>query len=108
MVEGRQQGFSTVAELAIAKKLNFGVGIKAAIASYDQDACERMGGMWELAFNEMPSWMKANPTTRPRGIGKGVWSDQLPPDVLLRQESGRHRPRRHAFGDSHLRGVNLP
>lgn len=62
-LKARQQGFSTLAELAIAKKLNFGVGIKAAIASYDQDACERMGGMWELAFNEMPSWMKANPTT---------------------------------------------
>jgi len=62
-LKSRQQGFSTIAELAIAKKLNFGVGIKAAIASYDQDACERMGGMWELAFNEMPSWMKANPTT---------------------------------------------
>ena len=62
-LKARQQGFSTVAELAIAKKLNFGVGIKAAIASYDQDACERMGGMWELAFNEQPSWMKANPTT---------------------------------------------
>ena len=37
-LKSRQQGFSTIAELAIAKKLNFGVGIKAAIASYDQDA----------------------------------------------------------------------
>ena len=43
--------------------MNFGIGVKAAIASYDQDACERMGGMTELAFNEMPSWMRANPTT---------------------------------------------
>lgn len=63
VLKARQQGISTVVELAIAKKLNFGIGIKAAIASYDQDACERMGGMWELAFNEQPSWMKANPTT---------------------------------------------
>jgi len=54
---------STVVEGAIAKKVNFGIGVKAAVASYDQDAGERMGGMMELAFNEMPSWMKANPTS---------------------------------------------
>ena len=63
VLKARQQGISTVVELAIAKKMNFGIGIKAAIASYDSDACERMGGMWELAFNEQPSWMRANPTT---------------------------------------------
>ena len=62
-LKARQQGLSTVVELAIAKKVNFGIGVKAAIASYDQDACERMGGMTELAFNEMPSWMRANPTS---------------------------------------------
>lgn len=63
VLKARQQGISTVVELAIAKKVNFGIGVKAAIASYDQDACERMGGMTELAFNEMPSWMRANPTS---------------------------------------------
>jgi hypothetical protein len=63
VLKARQQGISTLVELAIAKKVNFGIGIKAAVASYDQDACERMGGMMELAFNEMPSWMKANPTS---------------------------------------------
>jgi hypothetical protein len=63
ILKARQQGISTLVEGAIAKKVNFGIGIKAAVASYDQDACERMGGMMELAFNEMPSWMKANPTS---------------------------------------------
>ena len=63
VLKARQQGISTVVELAIAHKVNFGIGVKAAVASYDQDACERMGGMMELAFNEMPSWMKANPTS---------------------------------------------
>jgi hypothetical protein len=63
VLKARQQGISTVVELAICKKVNFGIGVKAAIASYDQDACERMGGMTELAFNEMPSWMRANPTS---------------------------------------------
>ncbi|MHB1952110.1 MAG: hypothetical protein ACYCOU_00055 [Sulfobacillus sp.] len=63
VLKARQQGISTLVELAITHKVNFGIGIKAAVASYDQDACERMGGMLELAFNEMPSWMKANPTS---------------------------------------------
>jgi hypothetical protein len=63
ILKARQQGISTVVELAIAKKVNFGIGVKAAIASYDQDACERMGGMTELAFNEMPPWMRARPTS---------------------------------------------
>ena len=62
-LKARQQGFSTLAELAITKKVNFGMGVKAAIASYDTDACERMGGMTELAFNEMPAWMRAEPTS---------------------------------------------
>ena len=55
ILKARQQGISTVVEGAIAKKVNFGIGVKAAIASYDQDAAERMFGMTELAFNEMPS-----------------------------------------------------
>jgi hypothetical protein len=63
ILKARQQGVSSVVELAIAKKVNFGIGVKAAIASYDTGASERMGGMMELAFNEMPSWMKANPTS---------------------------------------------
>jgi hypothetical protein len=63
ILKARQQGISTVVEGAIAKKVNFGIGVKAAIASYDQDAAERMFGMTELAFNEMPSWMRANPTS---------------------------------------------
>jgi hypothetical protein len=62
ILKARQQGISTLVELVIAKKVNFGIGVKAAVASYDQDACERMGGMMELAFNEMPPWMKAQPT----------------------------------------------
>lgn len=66
-LKARQQGFSTLAELEIAKKVNFGVGIKAAVASYDQDAGERMGGMMELAFNMMPNWMKAQPTSNRAG-----------------------------------------
>jgi hypothetical protein len=63
ILKARQQGISTGVELVIAHKVNFGIGVKAAVASYDQDACERMGGMMELAFNEMPSWMRANPTS---------------------------------------------
>jgi hypothetical protein len=63
ILKARQQGTSTIVEGAIAKKVNFGIGVKAAIASYDTGASERMGGMMELAFNEMPSWMKANPTS---------------------------------------------
>lgn len=63
ILKARQQGTSTVVEGAICKKVNFGIGVKAAIASYDTDACERMGGMMELAFNEMPPWMKAQPTS---------------------------------------------
>jgi hypothetical protein len=62
-LKARQQGLSTAVELAIAYQINFGIGVKAAIASYDADACERMGGMMQLAFNEMPSWMRANPTS---------------------------------------------
>ena len=72
ILKARQQGISTLVEGAIAKKVNFGIGIKAAVASYDQDACERMGGMMELAFNEMPSWMKANPTSDRAGSLKAL------------------------------------
>lgn len=62
-LKARQQGISTEVELAITYLVNFGIGVKAAIASYDGDACERMGGMMQLAYNEMPSWMRANPTS---------------------------------------------
>jgi hypothetical protein len=62
-LKARQQGISTEVELAITHQVNFGIGVKAAIASYDGDACERMGGMMQLAYNEMPSWMRANPTS---------------------------------------------
>lgn len=62
-LKARQQGISTEVELAITHLVNFGIGVKAAIASYDGDACERMGGMMQLAYNEMPSWMRANPTS---------------------------------------------
>jgi hypothetical protein len=62
-LKARQQGISTEVELAITHQINFGIGVKAAIASYDGDACERMGGMMQLAYNEMPSWMRANPTS---------------------------------------------
>ena len=62
-LKARQQGLSTAVELAITYQINFGIGVKAAIASYDADACERMGGMMQLAYNEMPSWMRANPTS---------------------------------------------
>jgi len=63
VMKARQQGLSTAVELAITYLVNFGIGVKAAIASYDSDACERMGGMMQLAYNEMPSWMRANPTS---------------------------------------------
>src|ERR1700744_5532019 len=63
LMKAGQQGISTVIELAITHQINFGIGVKAAIASYDSDACERMGGMLQLAYNEQPSWMKANPTS---------------------------------------------
>lgn len=62
-LKARQQGISTEVELAITHLVNFGIGVKAAIASYDGDACERMGGMMQLAYNEMPSWMRAIPTS---------------------------------------------
>jgi hypothetical protein len=62
-LKARQQGISTEVELAITYLINFGIGVKAAIASYDADACERMGGMMQMAYNEMPSWMRANPTS---------------------------------------------
>ena len=63
ILKARQQGISTEVELAITYQINFGIGVKAAIASYDGDACERMGGMMQLCYNEMPSWMRANPTS---------------------------------------------
>jgi hypothetical protein len=63
ILKARQQGISTEVELAITHQTNFGMGIKAAVASYDSDACERMAGMMQLAFNEMPAWMQANPTS---------------------------------------------
>ena len=64
ILKARQQGISTEVELAILHLTNFGMGVKAAIASYDQDACERMWGMYQLAYNEMPLWMKSNLTTQ--------------------------------------------
>ena len=63
ILKARQQGISTEVELAITHQVNFGMGVNAAIASYDSDACERMFGMAQLAFNEQPMWMKANPTS---------------------------------------------
>ncbi len=63
ILKARQQGISTEVEVAITHMINFGIGVKAAIASYDADACERMGGMMQLCYNEMPSWMRANPTS---------------------------------------------
>jgi len=63
ILKARQQGISTEVELAITHQVNFGMGIKAAVASYDSDACERMSGMMQLAYNEQPAWMKANPTS---------------------------------------------
>lgn len=63
ILKARQQGISTEVELAITHAVNFGMGVNAAVASYDSDACERMAGMMQLAYNEMPSWMKANPTS---------------------------------------------
>lgn len=67
VLKARQQGISTEVELAITHLVNFGVGVKAAIASYDSDACERMGGMMDLAFNEIPQWMRATPTSNRAG-----------------------------------------
>lgn len=63
ILKARQQGISTEVEVAITHQVNFGIGVKAAVASYDADACERMGGMMQLCFNEQPSWMRANPTS---------------------------------------------
>lgn len=63
ILKARQQGISTEVELAITHQVNFGMGVKAAVASYDADACERMAGMMQLAYNEQPAWMKANPTS---------------------------------------------
>ena len=63
ILKARQQGISTEVELAITHQVNFGMGVNAAIASYDSDACERMFGMAALAFNEMPLWMKAPKTS---------------------------------------------
>jgi hypothetical protein len=63
ILKARQQGISTEVELAITHQVNFGMGVKAAVASYDADACERMSGMMQLAYNEMPAWMRANPTS---------------------------------------------
>ena len=63
ILKARQQGISTEVELAITHQVNFGMGVKAAVASYDTDACERMAGMMQLAYNEMPAWMRANPTS---------------------------------------------
>ena len=63
ILKARQQGISTEVELAITHQVNFGMGINAAVASYDADACERMAGMMQLAYNEQPSWMQADPTS---------------------------------------------
>ena len=91
ILKARQQGISTEVEVAITHMINFGIGVKAAIASYDADACERMGGMMQLCYNEMPSWMRANPTSD-RGLPDGLWRQQHPDDALLGQEGGGHRP----------------
>jgi len=63
ILKARQQGISTEVELAISHQVNFGMGVNAAVASYDSDSCERMFGMAQLAYNEQPMWMKANPTS---------------------------------------------
>lgn len=63
ILKARQQGISTEVELAITHQVNFGMGVNAAVASYDSDSCERMFGMAQLAFNEMPMWMQANATS---------------------------------------------
>ncbi len=63
ILKARQQGISTEVELAITHQVNFGMGVNAAIASYDADACERMFGMAQLAFNEQPMWMQSIPTS---------------------------------------------
>jgi hypothetical protein len=63
ILKARQQGISTEIELAITHQVNFGMGVIAAIASYDSDACERMFGMAQLAFNEQPMWMQSIPTS---------------------------------------------
>ena len=47
--------------MAITDQVNFGIGVKAAVASYDGDACERMGGMMQLCYNEQPSWDESQP-----------------------------------------------
>jgi hypothetical protein len=63
ILKARQQGISTEVEGAITHKCNFGMGVNAAIASYDTDACERMSGMMSLGYNEMPAWMQAPPSS---------------------------------------------
>ena len=67
VLKARQQGISTEVELAITHQVNFGMGVNAAIASYDSDACERMGGMMQMAYNEMPAWMQAPPSSERAG-----------------------------------------
>lgn len=85
ILKARQQGISTEVEIAILHQTNFGMGVKAAIASYDQDACERMWGMYQLAYNEMPAWMKANPTSDRAGSFMAFGANS----TRLTQYSGR-------------------
>jgi hypothetical protein len=63
ILKARQQGISTEVEIAITHQVNFGVGVKAAVASYDADAAERMSGMMTLAYNMQPAWLQAPPTS---------------------------------------------
>ena len=62
-LKARQQGISTIIELAILHRINFGRGVIAATASSDTDSAERMTGMFQLAYNQMPYWMQAPPTS---------------------------------------------
>src|ERR1019366_177972 len=63
VLKARQQGISTEVELSICHRTNFGFGVISAIASSSQDQAERMSGMYNLAYDEMPYWMQANPTS---------------------------------------------
>ena len=67
VLKARQQGISTEVELAITHRVNFGFGVIAAVASSETDQAERMSGMMTLAYNEMPYWMQAPPTSNRAG-----------------------------------------
>lgn len=63
ILKARQQGVTTIWQMAILHRINFGRGIIGAVASSDTDAAERMTGMFQLAYNQMPYWMRASPTS---------------------------------------------